>query len=304
MSRRVYEIASELNLSTKEVIDRLNGAGIEVKHHYASVEDPVYQRVFGNSSGTAAPNGRPEAQKSEALRSRIQSPRKRSPARRVLVYILAAALAFAVAAGVGTIAALTLGDNLGFSERGGEREEPRRPAEEQGNAPQRQGAVADRSQQKDTEKEVGGEPKEAAPQQSQAEYVARVGDIQERSVETFLDSHDKLMSYDALTSDDVEEMQANQATLQGFTDQVNDLDPPQKYKEQYEVFRAAIKELHEASQLAYTLAANPIDATKSEFDEQDRHVDQAAAGLQRSNEILGRDYKTIEGVRMEEISPI
>jgi hypothetical protein len=298
MSRRVYEIASELNLSTKEVIDRLNDAGIEVKSPLAVVEDPTYERVFSDGLGGAAmPNGRSEVQKSEALRSRIQSPRKRSPARRVLVYILAAALAFAVAAGVGAIAALTLGDNLGFSERGREREEPRRPAEEQGNAPQRQGAVADRSQQKETEKEADAEQEEVASQQSEAEYVARVGDIQERSVETFLDSHDKLVHYDALTSDDVEKMQANQLILGELADQADQLDPPQRYKEQLGMFDSAITELHEAVQLAYSLAADPTSATQSEFDDYDRHVAEAAADLQRSNEILGRDYKTIEGVQ-------
>jgi hypothetical protein len=92
-------------------------------------------------------------------------------------------------------------------------------------------------------------------------------------------------------------MQDNQAALQGFTAQVDDLSPPQKYKEQYEVFRAAINEMHEAAQLAYSLAADPTAATQSGFDEYDRHVNEAAAGLQRSNEILGRDYETIEGVQ-------
>ncbi|MCA3748710.1 MAG: translation initiation factor IF-2 N-terminal domain-containing protein, partial [Rubrobacter sp.] len=40
MSKRVYEIAKELDLDTKEVIGRLNAAGIEVKNHFASIEDP------------------------------------------------------------------------------------------------------------------------------------------------------------------------------------------------------------------------------------------------------------------------
>ncbi|MDQ3911052.1 MAG: translation initiation factor IF-2 N-terminal domain-containing protein, partial [Actinomycetota bacterium] len=61
MSRRVYEIARELDLDTKEVIGRLNEAGVEVKHHSASVEDPVYERVFG----AADQNGRSEAQETE-----------------------------------------------------------------------------------------------------------------------------------------------------------------------------------------------------------------------------------------------
>jgi translation initiation factor IF-2 len=48
MSKRVYEIAREQSLGTKEVIERLRVAGVEVKNHFAVIEDPVYQRVFGN----------------------------------------------------------------------------------------------------------------------------------------------------------------------------------------------------------------------------------------------------------------
>ena len=62
----------------------------------------------------------------------------------VLVYAVAAILAFAVAAGVGATAALMLQGDLSLPAR----EEPQ-PADEQGNAPQRQGAANDRSQQKE-----------------------------------------------------------------------------------------------------------------------------------------------------------
>lgn len=206
--------------------------------------------------------------------------RKRSLPVRILVYAVAATLAFAVAAGVGATTAVMLQGDLSLPGK----EEPRQPG--------------------DREDVPRSQEQEDAAQQSEAEYVARVGDIQDKSVEAFLDSHDKLMRYDALTSDDIEEMQANEAALQGFTNQVDSLDPPQEYREQYEMFRTAINELHEATKLAYSLAADPIAATKSEFDEHDRHVDQAAARLQRSNEILGRDYKTIEGAHVEEISPL
>jgi translation initiation factor IF-2 len=64
MSRRVYEIARELDLDTKEVIGRLNEAGVQVKHHSASVEDPVYERVFGD--GADGQNGRSEAREARA----------------------------------------------------------------------------------------------------------------------------------------------------------------------------------------------------------------------------------------------
>jgi len=112
-----------------------------------------------------------------------------------------------------------------------------------------------------------------------------------------LDSHDKLLHYDALTADDVEELQANQAALQEFANQAGDLNAPQKYRTQKEVFLAAINELHEAAQLAFTLAADPTSATQSRFEGYDSHVDKAATLLQRSNKTLDRDYKTIEDVQ-------
>jgi hypothetical protein len=198
-----------------------------------------------------------------------------------------------VAAGVGATMALMVQGDLNLSAR----EEPE-PAGEQGNTPQRRGAEADQSRQK----EADPEQEEAASQQTEAEYVSRVGEIQANSVETFLDSHDRLLHYDALTAEDVKEMQANQAALQKFATQVGDLSHPQTYKEQYDVFRSAINDLHEAAHLAYRLAADPTAANQSGFDAYDRHVSEAAAGLQRSNEILGRNYKTIEGVQKVSLS--
>src|SRR5918993_1639782 len=58
MSKRVYEIARERSLETKEVMDRLKDAGVEVTNHFAVVDDPVYDRVFGDSRSTQtdAPN--------------------------------------------------------------------------------------------------------------------------------------------------------------------------------------------------------------------------------------------------------
>src|ERR671916_1318452 len=71
MSKRVYEIARELDLDTKEVIGRLNEAGVQIKHHSASVEDPVYERVFGD--GLEGQNGRSEEQETEAREARAEA---------------------------------------------------------------------------------------------------------------------------------------------------------------------------------------------------------------------------------------
>jgi hypothetical protein len=209
-----------------------------------------------------------------------QRSKKRSLPVRILMYAVAATLAFALAAGVGAMAALMVQGELDLPGREGPR-----PPDEQENAAQ--------SQQDDAASQLNG-----------AEYASKVGDIQAKSVDTFLDSHDKLVRYDALTAEDVQEMQRNQAALKDFTDQVNGLDPPEEYSAHYEVFRSAINELNEATKLAYILAVDPTAATKSGFDKYDRHVDEAAARLQQSNEILGRDYKTLKGAHVEEISPL
>ena|SRR5215211_1968393 len=213
---------------------------------------------------------------------------------RVLVYVLVALLAFAVAAGVGAIAALMLGGELGST--AGEKSPPSevqghaQPGERQGNARQGEEKAGSRRNEKQN-----------STQQSGVDYVSEVGKLQSESVKAFLDSHDKLVHYDALTADDVEQMQANRATLQGLTERVGDLDPPQRYGEQYEVFRSAIDEMRETTQTAYALAADPTSATQSEFEEYDRHANEAAARLQRSNEILGRDFATFRGT--QEVSP-
>jgi hypothetical protein len=116
-----------------------------------------------------------------------------------------------------------------------------------------------------------------------------------------MDSHDKLQRYDALTAGDVEEMRANKAALEGLADRASGLAPPQKYEGQHEVFSSAVDELHEAARLAYGMAADPVAAAELGFDEYDEHAKEASALLQRSNELMGKDYEAIEGVR--EISP-
>jgi translation initiation factor IF-2 len=52
MSKRVYEIARERSLETKEVMDRLRDAGVEVKNHFAVVDDPIVDGVFGDGQST------------------------------------------------------------------------------------------------------------------------------------------------------------------------------------------------------------------------------------------------------------
>jgi len=201
------------------------------------------------------------------------------------MYAVAAILAFVMAASVGAVAALVVSGDLSWPT--GEKSGPGEPnpTSERGKPPQRQ------------QEEAGAKRDQAATQDNQIQYVSGVGEIQAKSVEAFSDSHEKLLRYDTLTSGDIEEMQANQASLQEFADQASDLKAPQKYGEQKDAFVLAIDELHQAAQLAYALAADPISATQADFDDYDHLVDEAAADLQQSNEILGKDYKTIGGLQ-------
>ena len=197
---------------------------------------------------------------------------QRSLFTRLLVYAVAVILIFVIATSVGVVAAHMVIGNVSWPTGARARSDGPSPAGEQGKIPQHH-------------------------QDKLTQYVDGVGEIQANSVEAFLDSHEKLRRYDTLSSGDIEEMQANQAALQGFTEQASDLNAPQKYREQKDAFVSAIDELHQAAQLAYALAADPISATLADFDDYDRLVDEAAAGLRRSNQILGKDFEGIEGVR-------
>ena len=178
-----------------------------------------------------------------------------------------------VAAGMGVVAALTLGANEGPP---------------QGAKPERAGEV---------NPEQGGRLEDAAEKaasdaSSGAAYLEEVASIQNGSVEASLRSNDKLLRYDRLTADDIEEMKANSAALESYGRRAKDLDPPTEYEDQYKVFVLAINELRDANELAYRLAADPQSATQADFEAYDRYVARATAYLRRSNEMLGKDYKT------------
>ena len=226
---------------------------------------------------------------------------QRSLLTRLLVYAVAAILAFVMAAGVGAVAALVVSGNLSLPTGERVRQGEPGPAGEQGTPSQSQRADADRREQEHADRsqpeKAGARREQAATRDEQIPYVSGVGEIQANSVEAFSDSHEKLLRYDTITSGDIEEMQANEAALQEFADQASDLKAPQEYREQKDAFVSAIDELYQAAQLAYALAADPISATQDDFDEYDHLVDEAAADLQRSNELLGKDYKTIGGLR-------
>jgi hypothetical protein len=229
---------------------------------------------------------------------------------RTLVYAALAILAFALAAGLGAVGALMLRDDLtGSPERQApqpaDRQDSDRAQREDGNAKdgaaEQDEAAAEQKGVASRQEQAAADRSADASQRDDAEYVDAVEDIQTNAVETFLNSHEKLLRYDALAADDVQEMGANETALQGMADRAADLAPPRKYEEQHEVFGSAIDELHEAARLAYGMAADPVAATELGFDEYDGHVTEASSLLRRSNALLGEDYEAIEGVR--EVSP-
>jgi hypothetical protein len=197
---------------------------------------------------------------------------------KILTYAAAVTVVLAVAAGVGMMAALTQGSD--------------------GDSPP--GAVSQRVEEAHP---VQGGRLEYAPEKGVSDgsggvaYLDEVAGIQEGSVEASLRSNDKLLRYDELTADDVEEMKADYLAIGGNARRAKDLAPSAEYEEQHKVFVSAIGELRDAAKLAYRLVADPSSATQTNFESYDRHVDRATADLRTSNEMLGKDYKTTAGAR-------
>lgn len=208
---------------------------------------------------------------------------------KIAVYAAAAAAALlAVAVGVGVVAALTLGTD-GDSSQGAKPEQVGGANPERGNPDQggrsQEGAEKGASDAQDT-KDGGSDAS------SGAAYSNKVASIQNGSVEASLRSNDKVLRYDGLTADDIKEMKADYVALESYVRRAKDLAPSAENEDQYEVFVLAINELRDANELAYRLAVDPFSATQADFEAYDRHVDRATAYLRRSNEMLGKDYKT------------
>jgi hypothetical protein len=207
---------------------------------------------------------------------------------KIAVFVAAAAVLLAVAAGVGVIAALTLGPD-GDSPQGAKPEQVGGANPDQGNPDQggksQEGAQKGSSDAQDT-KDEGSEAS------SGAAYVNVVASIQNGSVEASLRSNDKVLRYDGLTADDIKEMKADYVALESYVRRAKDLAPSAGNEDQHEVFVRAIGELRDANELAYRLAVDPFSATQADFEAYDQHVDRATAYLRTSNEMLGKDYKT------------
>jgi hypothetical protein len=114
-----------------------------------------------------------------------------------LKIVAIAAAVLGVAAGMGVVVALTLGANEGPPEKA-KTEPDVQYNPEQGSKPVDVAEKAD-----------SNGPSDAA-------YLDEVADIQNGSVEASLRSNDKLLRYDGLTAEDVEEMKTDYAALENY----------------------------------------------------------------------------------------
>src|SRR5688572_3558591 len=155
--------------------------------------------------------------------------RQRSLFARLLAYASAATLVLVLAVSVGAVAALMVGGDLRWpaGERAGS-EEPTSSADGRSKSPQHKSADTTLSQQQYS----GAKGGQAAPEDELITSVNEVGELQADAVAAFVDSHEKLLRYDALASADIEMKQANQAALQVLANRASDLRAPQKYRDQ------------------------------------------------------------------------
>ena len=129
-----------------------------------------------------------------------------------------------------------------------------------------------------------------------AGYVENVGDIQNAAVQTFTRINDRIRRYDTLTVDDTAAIEADYLALQTYSAQAQNLDVPDEYEAEHELFSGAIGDLYAAAEIARRVTAAPISATPADFNEYDDLVAEATSDLEQSNEVLGQDYSTTAGL--------
>ena len=132
-------------------------------------------------------------------------------------------------------------------------------------------------------------------QLSADEYISEVGEIQNRSVDAFTQSNERLLRYDSLTADDVKNISDNYGALSDLGERVKNLNPPDEYESQYGLLSSAVSELYQATGIAYRVTNDPVSTTVEDFEAYNEHIDSATTSLQQSNAILGQNFSTTEG---------
>ena len=82
--KRVYELAKQLNISTKELIDKLKDLGIEVNNHMSTVDEEnaalVEELIKGEKEDPKKPEKTEEKPKEKAAPEKKKAPEKSGPA--------------------------------------------------------------------------------------------------------------------------------------------------------------------------------------------------------------------------------
>jgi hypothetical protein len=135
----------------------------------------------------------------------------------------------------------------------------------------------------------GGEP---AVSPETEEYLSKVKETNVGAVEAFLKVDEEIRQFDSITADDVEEMEENRKEVSSNLDEIEQLEPPEEYREQYELFHLAIVDLDEAAGLAYSMASDPDSIAPSTPERYNFLLDRADSRLQQSDEILRSKSET------------
>jgi hypothetical protein len=135
-------------------------------------------------------------------------------------------------------------------------------------------------------KEVTVDSAEATVSPETEAYLSKVKDTNVGAVEAFLEIDEKLRKFDSLTPEDVEDIEADRNEVADNLDQIEELDPPAEYQEQYEHFHSAIVDLDEAAGLAHSMASDPDSITPAMPERYDLLLDRADFRLQQSDAIL------------------
>lgn len=149
---------------------------------------------------------------------------------------------------------------------------------------------------KETTSAAGSSTEMSSTEINGARYLENVDDIQNAAVQTSTRIHDRIRRYDTLTVDDNVAIESDYLALEAYSAQAQDLVVPEEYKGQHELFSGAIGDLYAAAELALRVTADPASATPADFKEYDDRVAEATSGLEQSNEVLGQDHSTTEGL--------
>lgn len=135
----------------------------------------------------------------------------------------------------------------------------------------------------------GGKP---AVSPETEEYLSKVKETNVGAVEAFLKVDEEIRQLDSITPEDVEEMEKNRNEVSSNLDEIEELEPPEGYREQYELFHLAIVDLDEAAGLAYSMASDPDSIAPATPDRYNFLLDRANSRLQQSDEILRSKSET------------